>query len=68
MGRARMSSSNSKLDSINKNAWVFQLTALTILAIPWLTNYTTLSIAFILVLALVVRATVCGLHTRSSHV
>ena len=63
-----MSSSNSKLDSINKNAWVFQLTALTILATPWLTNYTTLSIALILVLALVVRSTVCGLHTWSSHV
>ena len=51
-----------------KGTWVFPLAALLILTTPWLTNYTTLSIALILVLALVVRATVCGLHTRSSHV
>ena len=51
--------------SQSKGAWVFPLAALTILITPWFTGYTTISIGLILVLALGIRATLCGIQRRS---
>jgi hypothetical protein len=54
--------------SQSKGALVFPLAALSILATPWFTGYTTISIGLILVLALIIRAALCGLNKRSAHV
>ncbi|MCE1175769.1 MAG: low temperature requirement protein A [Burkholderiales bacterium] len=54
--------------SQSKGAWVFPLAALAALVTPWFTGYTTISIGLILVLALGIRATLCGVHARRSNV
>jgi low temperature requirement protein LtrA len=54
--------------SQSKGAWVFPLAALAVLVTPWFTGYTTISIGLILVLALGIRATLCGVHARRSNV
>jgi hypothetical protein len=47
---------------------VFPLAALAALVTPWFTGYTTIGIGLILVLALGIRATLCGVHARRSNV
>ncbi len=53
--------------SQSAGAWVFPIAALAILATPWLTGYTTIGIALVLVAALIVRAWLIAPRAHAKH-